>query len=599
MMEKHFTPMGYEAIANLPSDEAEAALNLLSTAEQASVILMTPWERRNEIILLSHDARKLVQTMPVQELFWTIKATGPQDSLHLLDMATPAQLQFFFDLDWWDKAELKPGKIVSWILLMYESGKQVVPAWMAWVAGKDETILPAFLRMFIRVFKRPDEMDVQEAGNIFPPFTMDETYYIAFRKEPLLPLWTRFLNDMFDLSPSLYRDTMETIVWEPSSKNMEDCYRLRNSRMCDHGLPDYYEALDIYAPLPGNTIRRTAWTMPETGGIADEELPAFVPTLYLGNFPLLLKAVERLAGTDSMVRIIREWVGAANKILMADQVDLDDPDALRDSLIRVAAHLNLGLEIAAGSEALTPSETLKSSVLEDLIRSANIIVRNLSADCLRLIRQGLVHENLQHIPDHGIEILRGILSPRPLMWDRSAGNFRSFSSLDDIRTARDIIRKFEAWGRLMAEILPHWKNWNRELPWNDTNFLHPHEVNWPTGLLTALARRSLGYSLRIRPVPEERLTELRTKWFGSIQPVSHGAGTVTCPEHVPDDTVEICADFLNQAAEQAGIGSSLLRSMVRNCLADLYQEWENLPQDQPIDGRFVSSIMVSLESAKN
>ncbi|MBE9594180.1 MAG: hypothetical protein IMF19_11980, partial [Proteobacteria bacterium] len=102
-----------DSLLTLPEAEAEALMNELSLAEQASVVLMTPWERRQEIILLSQDSMALVQGLPVEELFWTVKAIGPQDAVHILNLANAEQLQFVFDLDWWHKAELRPEKIAT------------------------------------------------------------------------------------------------------------------------------------------------------------------------------------------------------------------------------------------------------------------------------------------------------------------------------------------------------------------------------------------------------------------------------------------------------------------------------------------------------
>jgi hypothetical protein len=59
-----------DSLLTLPEAEAEAFMNDLSLAEQASAVLMTPWERRQEIILLSQDSRTLVQGLPVQERRW-------------------------------------------------------------------------------------------------------------------------------------------------------------------------------------------------------------------------------------------------------------------------------------------------------------------------------------------------------------------------------------------------------------------------------------------------------------------------------------------------------------------------------------------------
>ena len=171
------------SILTLPPAEAEALINDLPLAEQASLVLMAPWERRQEIIILSRESRALVQGLPVEELFWTVKAVGPQDAVHILNLANAEQLQFIFDLDWWHKAELLPEKIATWILLLFEAGEDAMASWLQWLKKKDETLLPAILRPFIQVYKRPDDMDIQEAKDMLPLFTLDNVYFVSFQKD--------------------------------------------------------------------------------------------------------------------------------------------------------------------------------------------------------------------------------------------------------------------------------------------------------------------------------------------------------------------------------------------------------------------------------
>ena len=576
-----------DSLLTLPGAEAEAVMNKLSLAEQASVVLMAPWERRQEIIILSRNARALVEGMPVEELFWTIKAIGPQDAVHILSLAVAEQLQFMFDLDWWHKAELRPEKIVAWILLLFEAGEETVASWLQWLMTKDETLLPAILRPFILVYKRPDDMDIQEARDELPPFTLDDVYFLSFKKGALQPIWSRFITKILEMSPGLYRDVLETMLLEDATENLEKAFRWRRSRIGDHGIPDYYDALDIYAPLEGDQIREVEAISLDKVGL-DTLLPAFVPSLYLGDYPVLRTAIEGLLGTRAMERIVHEWVGAANKLLMADEVDLDDPDALRNCLFRVSALLNLGLEAATRTKNRSPREILGSSVIEDIIRFANAMTRRLASKAHGLLSSDQISSDLAYLPDSWEAVLRGLLKRRPMLWDSDTNGYRSFSNMAELSMAEDLVSNIGEWACLMAHILSPYSRWVQEIPWGSTNFGRPDEVTWPQILLTALAQETLTGKLKVYPVPEGKLSLLRRIWFLDRL-------TLTGEKKDPlSETVRLSGKALQSVNEQAGLTDTRLSEIIRESLTPLYEEWKDLPEDVEIDGRFVSALIVGL-----
>ncbi len=571
-----------DSLLNLPGAEAEALMNRLSLAEQASIVLMTPWERRQEIILLSKDARALVQGMPVEELFWTIKAIGPRDAVHILSLVLAEQLQFMFDLDWWHKAELRPEKIATWILLLFEVEEDILATWLQWLMRKDETLLPAILSLFILVYKRPDDMDIQEARDKFPPFTLDDVYFLSFKKQALEPILSRFVTKIMEVSPGLYRDVLETMLLEDKTENLEMAFRWRRSRISDYGIPDYYDALDIYAPPVGNQIRRVNALLPDRER-PDALLPAFVPSLYLGDYPVLKRAIEGLWGTRAIERVIHEWVGAANKLLMADEVDLDDPKALRSCLFRVSALLNLGLEAITRTDNRAPKEILISSVIEDIIRLSNAMIRRVANRAYALINSGQVTTDLAHLPDSWAGLLRGLLRKPPMLWDQAANGYKTFRGLVELSMTEELVSHIGDWACLMSYILSPYDNWAQKIAWNSTNFGHPDEVTWPQLLLSALANEILTGDLKIRPVPEEKLPVLRKMWSLDIQ-----------DSVLPLETVKRCVGALEPVNRQAGLTDAVLNAIVREALMPLHEEWKALPGDTEIDGRFVSALIVGL-----
>ncbi len=569
-------------ILNLPRAEAEQTLNEMDLSDQLSLVLMMPWERRQELILLSEKATHLVQSMPSEELFWTIKAIGPQDALQILSLSTPEQLQLMLDLDWWHKDRLRPEKIITWLLLMFEASEDLVAAWVKWISQKDEWLVPAILQMFTRTYKRPDDMDTQEARDTLPAFTLDDIYYVAFKKEKTTPLFAKFLMKLLETGPGVYRDAMEIILNKTGSEILENTYRLRKSRLGDQGLLDYYDSLDIYAPLPGNRVRRLETD--ESVWSAQALAMPFVPTLYMGDYPTLLAAINALTGTASLARVLQEWIGAANKVLMADSTDLDDPDALKQALLKVAALLNLGLELEKQRTGDKPRDILGISVIEDLIRLSNRAIRNLSVRARTLFDRHLVPEDLACLPESWSETIKALVAERPGIWVENQAEIRWISTTGELSSTSLLLDRIERWASIMNGLKPHWSQWEKTFPWDKTNFASHLDLTWPIALLTALARRSLEGEFAVWPVSQKDLPSLRQAWFNR--------------NGVPMSMEEL-SQLLQEELDLPKDLSQFIRVEIGSILRDFGEEIQNIPWDQDIDGRFLTSIFVLLAPEVN
>jgi hypothetical protein len=594
--QKNLTIIDPDSLLTMPSQKAEALFNRMPLAEQASLVLMAPWEGRQQVVLLSHDASSLVQGLPVEEFFWTVKAVGPSDAIPLVRLASSEQLQFLFDLDWWRKDGLIHEKVAAWILLLFEAGEDTVASWIRWIMAKDDRLMSAVLRPFVKVTKRDDAMDMQEAVDTLPPFTLDNVYFLSFPQKGLFPLWSRFLKELYGVSPDFFRDTMETILYESSAEAVETAYHCRRSRLGDWGIPDYFDALDIYAPLPDNQVRMVD-DGPSRGTDALEGImPAFVPTLYMGRYPALRRAVEALFGTRAMERILLEWVGAANKVLVVDAVDFDDAEAQRRSLSKVAALLNLGIEASAGMEGWHPEDMLRDGVVEDFVRLGHSLARRLGSRARALISAGLVPPDLAFLRESWADLLAGLLTDRAVLWDGESGQYLPFSSMAQVAKVDQVLRVVEEWGRVMALMRPHWAVWSESIPWEETNLGNPREFSWQRAFLTALAREALGGGLKVRAIPEEGLDALRSTWFSCMDRVldgEKGLGFQLAP-----GARQSCMRALESIVRQSGVDYAAVWHMVDESLAALYEEWRQLPHGGSIDGRFVSTLLVGLGESR-
>ncbi len=577
MNSNNLTPTDPLQILALSKEQAESALNALPLEEQTSLVLLAPWEKRHDIILLSHHSRELVQSMPVEELFWTIKAIGTHDALHLLGLAAPQQIQFFLDLDLWHKDKLRPDKVAAWIMLLSESEPNALAAWIYFCNSVDQWLIPAMLRMFITVQKRPDDMDIQEAKDILPPFSIDNYYFIGFKKQELQPVMANFIYKLLEVSPGIYRNTLETILTETPTENLEYAYRLRKARLGDWGIPDYYDSVDIYARLTPDKVRKVE--VPEPPPLPDDmpAVPAFIPTLYMKDYPFLQRAISAIAGSPAMERIVWEWAGAANKLLAADLVDLEEPEVLKNTLFKAAALLNLALELMHQANNDDPADILKNSIIEDLIRVANSAVQALSEQAHELVSKGLISHDLRHVPDEDLPYLKGLLAQRPGLFDEGEARIKPFVAVSDLREAQKVLASLEALAKAALKIPPGIEKWKSGIAWEHTNLLNPKELTLDKALLTALAQVSLGNALVAVPLAESQLGKLRAVWKNKSAFLS------------------LTKNALLKLAEENDIDFDVLQEASLAAFNKLHKEWSGIGK-QALNGRFITMILVELDN---
>jgi len=553
--------------------------------DQAILVLLTPWEQRHEIILHSPNSRELVRGLPVEELFWTIKASSPEDALAMSELALPEQLQFILDLDWWAKDRLRPEKVLAWLVLLFENDRSVLVSWLTWILAQDPALVPAALQPFLRVVKRPDDMDIQEARDTLPPFTLDDVYFISFRKQELVPLLAEFLKELLGISPGSYRDVMETLLWDTPTETLEHSYRMRCARLGSWGIPDYFDAIEIYASLPEKRLKRRAFVQPAD---KDIPLPVFVPTLYGPREGPLAEAVSALSGTSAMGRIVLEWTGAANKILVADQVDWDDVSALRSALEKVSSLLNLSLDHEKCLYGRKPAEVLTHATIEDLIHLANGIIRGLSKRARALIRDGLVPKDLIHLPEPWALLVEGLSRERPVLWNPVTENHETPNSMGRIEEAEKTLLVVEDAAGSCPASNPTGRPGERPFRGRTRisrirgNSCGPRPSSRPSPSGSSRERSDSP------PSPEGCSGELRRLWVP----------TETFP-HEDLETVETAmkslADGIGLLASRSGIPADRITRIVYAPIEETADALAGIPPGTAIDPRFLPTLLISMK----
>ncbi|WP_022853251.1 DUF6178 family protein [Thermodesulfatator atlanticus] len=582
----------WREIIAAPSQKAEEIMQSLTLREQLSLILQAPWEVRERLIILSKQADRLVKALPPQEFFWTVKALSPEEAVTLLSMASPTQLQFLFDLDCWHKDRLVLERVLAWLTLMFEASEDVVARWLKQV---DFDFLTTLMKRLTEVYKRPDGVDLTEARDWLPPYTLDDMYFINFRLDKFEPLTRRLVEILMEIDPARYRDLMESIIWELPGEVEEMAYRWRRARLADWGVPDYYESLDVYAPQTPDRMRQIDPLYLPAQETEETPPPAFLPAIHTEGVEFFTKVLSGITDWRQIDRLKRELAWLVNKVLIVDIGNIDDIEEARGVFDKVAGYLNIGLEYLSRKNPTEAKHILETYFLEDIFRVAQKLISDLRRYAHEIITQENVDPRIfRHLDEPYASYLKGVTANeanRIMLFlpekTGTAEEFRPFRSLAEIERVRRVLSEIAYWAPLIQQAFGVPPVWLAEIALKKTNLIEPGDIRWSTLILTALANWLVNESFKFEAVPE-------SLWPSVIEKLLTKKGTgerSVIKEKVKEDVFE---NFKRLAKEVAPLEEDHLRSFLNFCFFRAEEEFAFADKENIPEPRYVQCMLIEL-----
>jgi len=380
--------LSLEELLGKKDDEIVNLLAPLKFHEVLELVRVIPWKDKARFILLSPYPEGVVKNLHPAELFFTIKASPLDLAVELISYVKGSQIQFFFDLDAWYKDRIKSERVASWIVLLFSTGEDKV---LEWLRVADWDFLIAVFQKFIKVYKRPDDVDLLEAYDWLPPYTLDDFYFIEFKVEELEFYFRRIVEILREEMPEQYFSLLESVIWEIPIEVEERAYRFRNARLEDEGLVDYFTALEIYTPVHSSVLSgsplKSLRTVEEEIALPFEgepERPLFLVPVEDRGF-LIDKALREISDVKVLNRIKRELAYLTSKLIIADFVVIDGLKELEETTRKLWCSLNLGLDCLAHGRVDLAKEFISKCYLEDIFRVAQTALRELRRYALRIL----------------------------------------------------------------------------------------------------------------------------------------------------------------------------------------------------------------------
>uniref|UniRef100_A0A7V5XF15 Uncharacterized protein n=1 Tax=Thermodesulfobacterium geofontis TaxID=1295609 RepID=A0A7V5XF15_9BACT len=587
---KEISPgISLEKLLKLSESEIEKTLAGLKFYEIYDLVLSTPWEQRAKLILYSPYPEGVVKNLPPQELFLTLKASSLDLAVELLSYAKGSQIQFMFDIDAWYKDRIKAERVASWIILLFNAGEDKVLEWLRIV---DWDFLIAILQKFIKVYKKPDDMELIEAMDFLPPYTLDDFYFIEFKVPSLEFYFRRIIEILREEMPDTYFALMESVIWEIPAEVEERAYRWRNGRLADEGIPEYFEALDIYSYVPLKSLRKID---PKYLPVREESQPSINIMVYTGLEELFIfKVFEILDDLSQIERIKRELAWIANKVIIVDNVIIDEIEQIKKSLDKVWGSLNIGLEYISMGNLEIAKKILEEHFLEDIFRVSQNVLKELRKFALNLTKNKDFDSSIFNYLDQPYYgYLKGVLAKKineiALFQPDKIGTEREytiFKRIGEIKMVRRYIEEIGYMAPLIEKMFGSSLSWINEVNKPGRNF-DANFLTWSSLIVTALSQFLFKGEFVFKALPKSAWKEVINKL------IEEKEGVCYLRKELKE---ELFKNFENFARSEWYLEKELLESFLNFVIKRFEDEFKYLDLKEPPDPKYQNLILIDLKA---
>ena len=431
--------------------KAEALVNSLPLMDQLSLVLQRRGKERMSLIMLSKRAQALVRLLPEQELYFTIKEIGEEETLPLLAMADHRQVTYIFDLEFWNEQALEPDRLFRWLDLLKQAGEE---SFRHWLKQADPELLTAIIQKAVTIFV-PDPDDYgSEPWREKDLFSLDDQYYFEITDDKNRVIIERMLGHLRDLEQDKFYDILDEARMQVSTETEDIAGRVRSGRLEDHGFYNFEEAIKIYQYLKPERMKKLEQS-PERPELKKSAAATYALTLPTKLPNLLALAMNQLSDAERE-EFNHQFARLSNKVMIADALDLTRLESLSAAVEKVYGYVEIGLESWSEEKLDRAVELLRRQWLEHIFQAGFSQVLAVSKKALALKHEkwfGYNEDPAYLFGDLDGKRFSAVTLVRPKFYTGEKENETAeFKSLSEVRLAGQSIARAEAWTRMAFDI---------------------------------------------------------------------------------------------------------------------------------------------------
>jgi len=581
--------LNHEQLFAMEANAAQALFNNLSLEEKVAIVLNTPWEKRQQLILLADNSQALVQGLPDEEIYWTIKETGTADALPVIARTSFEQFQYIIDIDCWQKDRIDMEQVMEWLQLMLRCNEAKV---LEWLTNTDELFLNYVFKKLFTISKISEDIDLAEASDTLPQWTLDGRYYFQFANEEARLVSIPFLHLLYKTDSQLFYYVMDNTIWSFETELEDDLFRLRQSRIAEKGFPELDEALQVYQYLSPEHIKTVLRDQEFFSRATPEGKSAPLTLRYsigIKHPALFLQDVLAVIDNSQIFdRIQREIIHLSNQVMIADGREAREIQDLKKSLRKVLGYANIGLELLSKQDTGTAAEIMKAVPMQFLFRagySQALDLKNRLEQLHKILWQNCRPFRPLFFDGPWGATIEGLSQVRPVYFEGNSKTdsflFRDFESIDEICVTRQVLDIVGVAEKVLFELLGvdiH------NLMNAGAGLVDSQTISARSVFMTALAQHVVHGVSKFAPVTATELKKFLAAVFIKNQDAEPAfiLSTAFCRETIA---------WLNSRIDTLEDEAAALTTFVESCFSLLQDQCGSIAGIEQIDTRFVTAFI--------
>jgi len=576
-------------------EKVQEILAKLSVPEQVLTMMPMKSEDQYALLMLSSNSREVIQALPEEQVYQLIKDVGEKTALPVISCASPGQIQFIFDIEWWQGDKFQPQKALDWFLLLDQCEESKIVDWFLSEEFEQKVMV---LQSLITVYKDDEMTDSYLGVDDLPHIDLDGIYDIFIK----IPDAENPLRKAFKLlaaeDKNVFYALLEAVIWYPITQTVEDAYRWRLTRVGEKGIPDFEEAFEVYSRLNPESL---TLPVPTSKDFNDEEsqhpvapyFPIFDadPSSFLGQCLALLDDQQRFNN------ICWELVYLANKIMVADRVDPSNLETRHEVMRKGLGYINIGLEFGSGEDTAKGAKLLGSTWMQTLFQVGYGKIMQMREQAHQVIKENgewlkniLNPSQLDHLtalvyrfPKIGV-----VQEDNESEHDKPILSWRDIKSSKDIEILENFILRIQFNIRFVRKILNFTEKKLDDLIQNVDFPEVKGEIDMIHLLTNALARHSLFKEISCEPLPAEAANAfLETIFIANIYQEESRVCNDTIIENFKNSLLKGNMAWTDQ-------DKTFLNQMIEEMKINIETQLGRLNSKGTIDWQFTKGLLIKL-----
>ena len=413
-----------------------------------------PAKERVDAIVSHPDTKQIIRSLDPQALYGLIHEAGVNDAMELVLYASSDQVQAIVDFDCWTRDTFELNRFSSWLEVLLQRDDAEFAEMIELI---DPEPMVLWIREQVAIFQWELDRDLLDTISDPVSSSPDGVYALVIPEDDgtVSELVRHLLDRLYAIGILNGHRFLEAARWELSSDLMETAYRFREGRLGDLGFVPFHEAQEVFA-----FVDPPEWAARARGRAADPETPPLTFS-EAGSLPpvdhqLQVLETKRFAEQTSFFTramaslpnafeldklegvidgVMTQFRALVNRVHVAEMGTPGDMDAARVAADRADNYLSIGLQLAAGENAVLAARVIGTEPLKRIHQAGFSATARLAKQAKQIARRGnltIVDEALSLLDPADAELFAGLAARRPTLSGTYDTPFRSLADIEAV-----------------------------------------------------------------------------------------------------------------------------------------------------------------------